>query len=182
MKSNQQEQSGLAAATGASKVLPLSRRAFVTTAASACGTLVLWPLRTSSLYAAEKSGSTDTPSTVTIVEFSPNGKRTGKVTVPAWLSLTPSGGSSSPRFRTKLRVTPEPREPTAGAPGIFTIVDCSGASAVTQRSSAQIQSLIQEPDGLVCGSQSRVKTSLKRTIRARVWSAPRSPVAAAMHI
>jgi peptide-methionine (R)-S-oxide reductase len=82
MKSNLQEQSEVPGAAIAGNTLPLSRRAFVTTGASACGALALWSLPKPSLYAADNSGSNNTASTVTIVEFSPKGKKTGKVTVP----------------------------------------------------------------------------------------------------
>lgn len=63
----------------AADVRPLSRRAFVITAASACGAIALWSLRGPSLVAA-KSGNI--PGMVTIVQFSPDGKKIGKASVP----------------------------------------------------------------------------------------------------
>jgi len=63
----------------AADVRPLSRRAFVITAASACGAIALWSLRGPSLVAA-KSGNI--PGMVTIVQFSPDGKKIGKAIVP----------------------------------------------------------------------------------------------------
>jgi peptide-methionine (R)-S-oxide reductase len=56
-----------------------SRRAFIVTAAGACGALALWTLHRSSPVAVEAGGS---PSVVTIVQFSADGKKTGAVTVP----------------------------------------------------------------------------------------------------
>ena len=56
-----------------------SRRAFIVTAAGACGALALWTLHRSSPVAVEAGGS---PGVVTLIQFSTDGKRTGKVTVP----------------------------------------------------------------------------------------------------
>jgi peptide-methionine (R)-S-oxide reductase len=81
MKSNVQEQSEVPGAAIACNTLPTSRRTFIATAAGACGALALWSLSKPFLYAADKGGGTDTAPTVIIVEFSPNGKKTGKVTV-----------------------------------------------------------------------------------------------------
>jgi peptide-methionine (R)-S-oxide reductase len=63
----------------AADVHPLSRRAFVITAASASGVIALWSLRGPSLVAA-KSGNIS--GMVTIVQFSPDGKKIGKASVP----------------------------------------------------------------------------------------------------
>ena len=60
----------------------LNRRDFATTAASACGAAFLWSWRMPFVTAAETNKSSDAAATVTIVEFAPNGKKTGKVTVP----------------------------------------------------------------------------------------------------
>ena len=60
---------------------PLSRRTFLVTSAGACGTLAFWALRRPSVVSAAAGGST-APGMVTIVEFGPNGKKTGKVAVP----------------------------------------------------------------------------------------------------
>jgi peptide-methionine (R)-S-oxide reductase len=60
------------------KSLP-SRRAFLMTAAGACGAIALRRLQAP--HAAIAAGS-KTPGLVTIVEFAANGKPTGKVTVP----------------------------------------------------------------------------------------------------
>jgi len=56
----------------------LTRRAFVFTAAGACGAAALWSLRRHSLPAVQAGG----PANVTIVQFSAAGKAIGKVTVP----------------------------------------------------------------------------------------------------
>jgi peptide-methionine (R)-S-oxide reductase len=66
---------------GAAKHQSSSRRSFLTTSAGACGALALWCLRPSSTAFAA-SGKTTTPGMVTIVQFGPNGKKTGKVVVP----------------------------------------------------------------------------------------------------
>jgi peptide-methionine (R)-S-oxide reductase len=60
----------------------LTRRAFFATAAGACGAAFLWSLHRPSIAAAEPRDGGSTPATVTIVEFSANGKKTGKITVP----------------------------------------------------------------------------------------------------
>jgi peptide-methionine (R)-S-oxide reductase len=57
----------------------LSRRAFVVTAASACGAIALCSLRTPSPVAAKSSNG---PGMVTVVQFSPDGKKIGKASVP----------------------------------------------------------------------------------------------------
>jgi peptide-methionine (R)-S-oxide reductase len=80
MNSNSQKYSeAIEAADDATGPQPLSRRAFVITAASACGAIALWSLRGPSLVAA-KSGSL--PGMVTIVQFSADGKKIGKTSVP----------------------------------------------------------------------------------------------------
>jgi peptide-methionine (R)-S-oxide reductase len=56
-----------------------SRRAFVITAAGACGAATLWFLRRPSLTSVEANAN---PGTVTIIQLAPNGKAIGKVTVP----------------------------------------------------------------------------------------------------
>jgi peptide-methionine (R)-S-oxide reductase len=81
MQDNSQEQSEIRATEG-TLTRRLSRRAFVVTAAGACGAIALWSARRSSLVAVQADGSTATAGSVTIVQFSPDGKRIGKVTVP----------------------------------------------------------------------------------------------------
>ncbi len=60
----------------------LSRRAFLVTAAGACAAVALWTLHKSSLPAVEASPDNASAGPVTIVQFSADGKRVGKVTVP----------------------------------------------------------------------------------------------------
>ncbi len=60
----------------------LSRRGFVVAAAGVCGAAALWSLHRPSLVSVEASGSNVSAGPVTIVQFSPEGKRIGKVTVP----------------------------------------------------------------------------------------------------
>jgi peptide-methionine (R)-S-oxide reductase len=59
-----------------------SRRAFVITATGACGAAALWSLHRSSLATVEAGTNNVSAGPVTIVQFSPDGKRVGKVTVP----------------------------------------------------------------------------------------------------
>ncbi len=57
----------------------LGRRAFIVSAAAAVSAAAFWGLRRSTVAAAEPS---DSLATVTVVEFSADGKRTGTVTLP----------------------------------------------------------------------------------------------------
>jgi len=57
-----------------------SRRSFLVTAASAVGAVAFWSLYRNPTSAVQASGGT--PGSVTVIEFSPAGKPTGKVTVP----------------------------------------------------------------------------------------------------
>jgi peptide-methionine (R)-S-oxide reductase len=66
-------------ANDTTKVHPLSRRAFVIRAASACGAIVAWR---SLPLAAANAGEGNVPGMVTIVQFSPDGKKIGKASVP----------------------------------------------------------------------------------------------------
>jgi peptide-methionine (R)-S-oxide reductase len=72
------EETGMATTSGRK---PFSRRTFLVTSAGTCGTLALWSLRRPSVVSAGAGGSA-APGMVTIVEFGPNGKKTGKVAVP----------------------------------------------------------------------------------------------------
>jgi peptide-methionine (R)-S-oxide reductase len=58
-----------------------SRRAFVITAAGACGATAFWALRRPSLATVEANAK-GSPGTVTIIQFAADGQSTGKVTVP----------------------------------------------------------------------------------------------------
>jgi peptide-methionine (R)-S-oxide reductase len=58
-----------------------SRRAFLVTAVGACGAAALWSLRNAAPVAAMAKGGGNAGS-VTIIQFSPDGKKIGKVTVP----------------------------------------------------------------------------------------------------
>ena len=77
MNNNSQQQRDIIIQAGA--VRPLSRRGFVITASSACGAIALWSLRGLTPVAA-KGGTL--PGMVTIVQFSPDGKKIGKASVP----------------------------------------------------------------------------------------------------
>ena len=57
-----------------------SRRSFLVTAAGAVGAVAFWSLYRNPTSAVQASGGT--PGSVTVIEFSPAGKPTGKVTVP----------------------------------------------------------------------------------------------------
>ncbi len=76
MTNNFHEDSESGRVAGVGRREPLSRRTFFAIAAGACGA-ALWHVHTPSLVAANTNGST-----VTIVEFGPNGKQTGKASVP----------------------------------------------------------------------------------------------------
>jgi peptide-methionine (R)-S-oxide reductase len=58
------------------------RRAFIVSAATAVSAFAFWGLRRSTIAAARPLTAGEGPKTVTIVEFSADGKRTGTVTVP----------------------------------------------------------------------------------------------------
>jgi peptide-methionine (R)-S-oxide reductase len=60
----------------------LSRRAFIVSAATAASAAAFWGLRRTTIAAARPLTADEGPKTVTIVEFSAAGKRTGTVTVP----------------------------------------------------------------------------------------------------
>jgi hypothetical protein len=147
MRSNLQEQSEVPGATRAGNALPLSWHAFVTIGARACCALALLSLRKPSLYAADKSGSTNTASTSPSSNFRQKAKRLARSPCPASLRLTPSRSSNSPQYPMKSPVKLAPNNPTPGALGIFMIVASSTASVVTRGSSVQTQSLIPEPAG-----------------------------------
>lgn len=58
-----------------------SRRVFVLGAAGVCGVVAFRSLRHPSIVAETASGA-NTPGTVTIIQFSPDGKKIGKATIP----------------------------------------------------------------------------------------------------
>jgi peptide-methionine (R)-S-oxide reductase len=60
----------------------MSRRAFAVTVAGACGAIALWSLRGPHVETVEAEAGNAVPGVVTIVQFSADGKRMGKVSVP----------------------------------------------------------------------------------------------------
>jgi peptide-methionine (R)-S-oxide reductase len=58
------------------------RRTFIVSAATAVSALAFWGLHRTTIAAARPLAADEGPKTVTIVEFSADGKRTGTVTVP----------------------------------------------------------------------------------------------------
>jgi peptide-methionine (R)-S-oxide reductase len=58
------------------------RRAFIVSAATAISAATFWGLRRSTIAAARPLSASEGPATVTVVEFSADGKRTGTVIVP----------------------------------------------------------------------------------------------------
>jgi peptide-methionine (R)-S-oxide reductase len=60
----------------------MGRRAFILSAAGAVSAVAFWGLRRSTVAAARPLGPNEGPAMVTVVEFGPDGKRTGTVTVP----------------------------------------------------------------------------------------------------
>ena len=61
---------------------PLGRRAFILSAAGAVSALGFWGLRRSTVAAARPLSPDEGPASVTIAQFSADGKRTGTITVP----------------------------------------------------------------------------------------------------
>jgi peptide-methionine (R)-S-oxide reductase len=85
MKNRSQQRSEIAGTAGAVSTRHLNRRAFIATASGACAAIAARASRWSAFAAALPNGSGDKgdkSATVTIIEFGPNGKKTGKVTVP----------------------------------------------------------------------------------------------------
>jgi len=60
----------------------LGRRAFILSVSGAVSAIAFWGLRRSTIAAAKPLGPDEGPATVTIVEFSADGAKTGTVTVP----------------------------------------------------------------------------------------------------
>ena len=60
---------------------PISRRAFIIAAASACGPAVIWSVAPSLPAKSMALGATKPSETVTIIDYSPEGKKIGKITV-----------------------------------------------------------------------------------------------------
>jgi peptide-methionine (R)-S-oxide reductase len=60
----------------------LGRRAFIVAAAVAVSGIAFWGLRRSAIAPAHPLGPSEGPATVTVVEFSADGQKTGTVTVP----------------------------------------------------------------------------------------------------
>ncbi len=60
----------------------LGRRAFILGAAGALSAAAFWGLRRSTIAAARPLAASEGPATVTVVEFSPDGKRIAEVTAP----------------------------------------------------------------------------------------------------
>lgn len=60
----------------------MGRRAFILSAAGAVSAIAFWGLRRSTVAAARPLGPDEGPVTVTVVEFSADGTKTGTVTVP----------------------------------------------------------------------------------------------------
>jgi peptide-methionine (R)-S-oxide reductase len=60
----------------------LGRRALILSVSGAVSAIAFWGLRRSTIAAAKPLGPDEGPASVTIVEFSPDGAKTGTVTVP----------------------------------------------------------------------------------------------------
>jgi peptide-methionine (R)-S-oxide reductase len=60
----------------------LGRRSFIISTAAAVSSVAFWGLRRSTIAAAKPLAADEGPRQVTIVQFSPDGKKTGTVTVP----------------------------------------------------------------------------------------------------
>jgi peptide-methionine (R)-S-oxide reductase len=64
------------------RIQRLGRRAFIVTAAGAVSGVAFWGLRKLTLVEPQPVSAAGAPANVTIVEFAPDGKKTGKVIVP----------------------------------------------------------------------------------------------------
>jgi peptide-methionine (R)-S-oxide reductase len=80
--SDPQEQAKPVSASSLDRLQRMGRRAFIVSAATAVSAAAFWGLRRSVFAAAKPLGADEGPKTVTVVEFSADGKRTGTVTVP----------------------------------------------------------------------------------------------------
>jgi len=81
MKNREQERTEPVEAEGTGIVQRLGRRAFIISTAGAVSGAVLIGLRSSLLIEPQPVNAADAPANVTIVEFGPDGKKTGKVIV-----------------------------------------------------------------------------------------------------
>jgi peptide-methionine (R)-S-oxide reductase len=66
----------------ATRIQHITRRVFIVSAAAAVSGTAFWALRKTTLLQPQPVDASSGPANVTIVEFAPNGKKTGKVTVP----------------------------------------------------------------------------------------------------
>jgi peptide-methionine (R)-S-oxide reductase len=82
MENNLEELSGPIQAREPSLVQRFGRRAFIVSAATAVSAVAFGGLRRSTIAAAKPLNADEGPKTVTVVEFSADGKQTGTVTVP----------------------------------------------------------------------------------------------------
>jgi peptide-methionine (R)-S-oxide reductase len=69
-------------AAGSERLQQVGRRAFILSVAGAVSALAFWGLRRSTIAAAKPLAANEGPANVTVVQFSADGKRIGKVTVP----------------------------------------------------------------------------------------------------
>jgi peptide-methionine (R)-S-oxide reductase len=82
MANDLQQQSESIREISSDRVQRIGRRAFIISAAGAVSAAAFWGLRHSTVAAARPLTASEGPRTVTIVEFSADGKKTGTVTVP----------------------------------------------------------------------------------------------------
>ena len=82
MSHDSAEQSHSLPAPGFDRLQRFGRRAFIVSAATAVSAIAFWGLRRSTVAAVRPLAASEGPGAVTIVEFSPDGKKTGTVTVP----------------------------------------------------------------------------------------------------
>jgi peptide-methionine (R)-S-oxide reductase len=82
MENNLEQQSERIESREPSLVQRFGRRAFIVSAATAVSGVAFWSLRRLTLVEPQPVSAADAPANVTIVEFAPDGKKTGEVTVP----------------------------------------------------------------------------------------------------
>ena len=114
----------------------LVRRAFIVSVATAVSVGAFWGLRRTTIAAARPLAADEGPRTVTIVQFSADGKQIGTVTVPRVIKTDEEWKKQL--SETSYRVTrhADTDFPSPALHGMSTVAACFAASAATWRCSA----------------------------------------------
>jgi len=108
----------------------LSRRAFIVAAAGAVSAAAFWGLRRSTIAPARPLAANEGPATVTIVQFSADGKRTGTGTVPRLIKTDDEWRRQLPGDAYWVTRHADTERPFTGAllnehaPGLFRCIAC----------------------------------------------------------